>query len=215
MDRRTFLRTAGTSVALSVGLAGCSGDGGPSLELAEHDTEDVEEPDTVYMTGTVENTGGEEGTGMVVGQIETDDEVYEQRREVTVPAGETVSFNLKFRFDVGFGTFYSSAARVESGTDTEETAPEGFHDLVVVAFDGPTEDGLESGSPVVTADVENRGSEERTATVEARVSIDEDHTLTRDVTVAAGATESYEFELDTPEPSGFYTYRAGVRVLAE
>lgn len=214
MNRREVLKAVGlASIGASVSLAGCSDDGeGGSLEVTNVDTDSVDEPDTVFMTASVENSGDESATDTLLGEVESDDVVHEQRREVTVDGGAEADFNLKFRYDTGLIDVFTPSASIESDPEAESANSVGFHDLIVVEFDGPTEDGIEAGRPTMTVTVENRGDGERTATIEAEVTIsDNGYTEQQDVTLPAGESDEISIQVDAPEPSGVYTYNGSVQ----
>lgn len=212
MDRRTFVLTAGGT--LTVGLAGCTSTQ-TALEVANSDTEDVDEAETLYMTGTVENTSDESSTGMIHGEIESDNEIQdEKRREITVPGGEEAPFNLKFRYDIGLVDFYDATAEIESDPSDDPRFGDGFHDLVVVETEGPSEDDIEDGSPTITATVENRAEESRTATLEATVTISEEpHNERQEVSLDGGESDSFDFDVSAPSPSGVYTYDGSAKFI--
>lgn len=216
MNRREVLKAVGlASAGVSVSLAGCSDDDGEggSLEVTNVDTDSVDEPDTVFMTVSVENSGDESTTGTLLGEVESDDVVHEQRREVTVDGGAESDFNLKFRYDTGLIDVFTPSASIESDPEADPANSVGFHDLVVVEFDGPTEEDIEAGKPTMTATVENRGDGERTATVEAEVTIsDNGYTEQQEVTLPAGESDSISIQVDAPEPSGVYTYNGMVQI---
>lgn len=215
MQRRQVLQGAGlASLGLAASLAGCSdgdGDGddgdsgGGSLAVTSVDTEDIGEPNTVFMVATVENSGEESGTGLVRGEIDDDGTVYEQHREVTVAGGESRDVNIKFRFDTGIVTVFTRDAAMAE--DSEQENDDGFHDLVVTDYEGPSDDGIESGNGIVTAEVTNRGTEERTATLEAEVTVDNSaSTGQQEVTLGAGESDSVVIAVSVTQPSGVYTY---------
>lgn len=212
MNRRKLLKAVGAaSVGASISLAGCSDEDGASLEVTNVDTDSVDEPDTVFMTATVENSGDDSASGTLLGEVDSDDVIHTQRREVTVDGGAEVDFNLKFRYDTGLIDFFTPSASIETDPEEDPVNSVGFHDLVVIEYSGPTEDDIEAGRPTMTAEVENRGGGERTASLEADVEIGErSYNERKEVTLQAGESDTFEIEASAAPPSGIYTYQGSV-----
>lgn len=177
------------------------------------DTEAVREMDTVYMTGTLENTKRDEEKVTVVGEISDDGEEYRERREVTVPADSEVDFNLKVRYPTGIYDVYSYDACVETDPDEPADRSDGFHDLVVVGQRSLDDDDINSGRPDLTATVENRAEDSRTGTLEAIVEVsDSPYSAEREITVRGGDSDSVDVTVNVGDPPAVYTYSSGAKI---
>ncbi|PSQ16237.1 hypothetical protein BRD00_11090 [Halobacteriales archaeon QS_8_69_26] len=128
MNRRTYLRSAGATLAaaLSTTLAGCGGDGSEDPTTTEPDRTpettvdpapnlsvtdfglDTAESGNLVVPVTVENVGDSQGAATLVVVVEAGGETYEYEQQLQLPPGESEQFRAEF--DVARETFDEDGA---------------------------------------------------------------------------------------------------------
>lgn len=212
--RRRLLLGGATLAAASAGCLGFGTDApdeneaededeapsGPRIAVTDASVDEtaVTIEDSIEVTATLENRGDREGT--FYAELRVDGAIVDTE-EVTVGAGETESVAFSGTFAEP-GEYDVSVNDVEAGTVLVELPPPEF-ELVEASV---AETTIAPGEEIeVTATIANVGGREGTFAAELR--IDGTAVEARDVTIAAGETESVAFSYALDEPG---TYEVGV-----